>query len=276
MTDTTPSSRFLTLPAELRLAILDFALSSQNNGDGFCNRSPVWPGGLYLDENYSSSSSNLGILLTCRQFRHDFTVLAFSRIPFVITDIYSSLLTRLNILQSHQISAIRHLTFVAGARQFREMVHWHRYPFNVEALRLDSLKVVLHRSAHWHYPSDFTSDMVSLLRRLQHVQSLSFFRNGANVKGFFKTWYNRLIGLVLKEDHYQRYDAPSAPNVEDTWWDWGFDDSGEWFELQAREKRALLAEEEYLEGMRPMVERLMREMEREEVDPDPRARNGWA
>jgi len=36
-----------------------------------------------------------------------------------------------------------------------------------------------------------------------------------------------------------------------------------------------MGEGEYMEVVRPLVEELMRGMEREEWDPDPRARNGW-
>lgn len=145
----------------------------------------------------------------------------------------------------------------------------------MEELQLESLTIAMHMSTHWHYPSDFTSDMVGLLRRLQNVKVLRFVLNRANVKGFFKTWYNRLIGLVLKEDHFQRYDAPGAPNMEKTWWIWSYDENARWFELLAQKPKPVMNEADYMEMVKPWVERLVADMEDEEEDTDPRARNGW-
>ncbi|KAF2477663.1 uncharacterized protein BDR25DRAFT_364554 [Lindgomyces ingoldianus] len=282
MASTQPSP-ILCLPAEIRLSILEHTLPKPlhivfrppTHTSGFSSSNPNNPRGLSLDENYSSSS-HLSLLLTCHQFRSDFTHLLFSSTQFVVTDTYTPLPRRLEVLRQCQIEAIRHIAFVASARQFRDLVHWTQHPFNLPNLKLDTLAVVLHRSAHWHYPSDFTADMVSLLRRLQNVRSLYFIRNGANVKGFFKTWYNRLVGLVLKEDHWQRYDNPQGPCLEEVWWEWEFDAGGQWFKFKARKPRRVVGEEAYLEGVKGLVEGLMREMEGEEEDPDPRARNGWA
>ncbi|PSN74164.1 hypothetical protein BS50DRAFT_9423 [Corynespora cassiicola Philippines] len=269
-------SPFLALPAELRVHILSYALIQQPN-TGFTRARPKDESsyhGIVLDDSYSSSD-HLSILLTCRQFRQDITSQAFKSTSFVITDIYSSLSTLLQPLQPYHISSLRKISFVAGARQFREMVHWYRWPFNMESLRLEELAVVMHRSAHWHYPSDFTTDMVGLLRRLQNVEMLKFVRNAANVKGFFHTWYNRLVGLILKEDHFQRYDAAGAPNIEVTWWEWSFDEGESSFQLDARPPKKVVPEDEYMEFVKPKVERLVKDMEMEEEDPDPRARNGW-
>lgn len=162
------------------------------------------------------------------------------------------------------------------------MVHWERFPFNAATLRLERLSVVFHRSGYWHYPSDHTSDLVSLLRRLTNIQRLKFIRNGAHIKGYFKTWFNRLVGLILKEDHRWRYDVvpvPGAgrahPSLPAHWWDWEFDDEEQSFELVAKEPMAIVKEEVYMETVKPFVEELMRNMEMEEEDPDPRSRNAY-
>ena len=154
-------------------------------------------------------------------------------------------------------------------------MHWLKWPYNIENLQLESLTIALHMSNQWHYPSNYTTDMVGLLRRLQNVKTLKFVLNGANVKGFFKTWYNRLIGLILKEDHFQRYDAPGAPNLEDTWWIWSYDDEKRWFELVAQKPKEVMVESDYMEMVKPLVQRLVADMENEEEDNDPRRTIGF-
>lgn len=143
---------------------------------------------------------------------------------------------------------------------------------NAFGLRLDKLAIVLHQTSH-HYLFDFTADMAKLLRRLQGVQSLVFVRNQAYVKGAFKTWCNRLIGIILKMDHYERYDA-RPPNPEQTWWVWEFDEHAEIFRLDARPSKEMVEEETYMQQIRPLVEQLMISIESEEWNPDPRVRNG--
>ncbi|KAF2864729.1 hypothetical protein BDV95DRAFT_600288 [Massariosphaeria phaeospora] len=263
----------LTLPAELRLQILSHVLQQPRNA-GLLRTTPTPKPSLLLDSSYTASR-NLSLLLTCHQFQHDFTQLAFSHTTFVVTDMYSPLATLLRPLQLCQLSSLRRIAFVAGTRQFEEMVHWCRFPFNTEALRLEELSVVLHRSAYWIYLSDFTTEMVGLLRRLENVKVLRFIRNMAHVKGDFRTWYNRMIGLVLKEDHYQRYDALGAPNVESTWWEWSYVEEDVAFELVAQDAKPVIPEDQYMEFVKPKVERLVKDMELEEEDSDPRSRNGW-
>ncbi|KAF2714713.1 hypothetical protein K504DRAFT_344385, partial [Pleomassaria siparia CBS 279.74] len=230
--------------------------------------------GLILNRDYSSSS-HLSILLVCRQFRHDFTALAFQCTRFHISNMYTPFTDLLRPLCDIHIRSLRKIVVVAGAKHFREMVHWVRYPWNMENLKLEELTVAMHRSTYSHYPADFTTDLVGMLRRLQNVKVLKFMLNGATVKGFFKTWYNRLIGLVLKEDHFQRYDAPGAPNLEDTWWTWNYDENARWFDLLAHTPKPVMVEGEYMEMVKPLVQKLVRDMEEEEEDHDPRVINGF-
>jgi hypothetical protein len=281
MAENTQAPPILALPAEIRLAIFEYILILPHRNAGFVTPSKisVCPRQnlrhLVLDDDYSSAAQ-LEILLTCRQFYADFTRLAFSQTAFVVTETYTPIQARTQILRPCQVDSIRHLSFVAGARQFRDMIKWRRYPFDMQNLNLETLDVVFHSSGHWHYPADFTADIVLLLRRLQNVHCLRFIRNNANIKGFFKTWYNRLIGLVLKEDHKQRYDVVDAPNVESTWWTWSFCEEEQSFEMRAEETRVIMEEDEYMLMAKPLMEEWMRSVESEETDPDPRARNGWA
>lgn len=143
---------------------------------------------------------------------------------------------------------------------------------NAFGLRLDKLTIVLHQTSH-HYLFDFTADTAKLLRRLQGVRSLVFVRNQAYVKGAFKTWCNRLIGIILKMDHYERYDV-QPPNLEQTWWVWEFDEQAETFSLDARPSKEVVDEESYMQQIKPLVEQLMISIESEEWNPDPRVRNG--
>jgi len=266
-----PPTSFLDLPTEIRLAILEYVFEASPLNDGFTNHNH--PGGLLINHNYTATTT-LSPLLTCRQIHHDSAQLALSRTPFLITDLYSKLPQRLSLLRKPQQRAIRDIAVVAGARQMRDMGSWGPYPFGCADLTLRKLTIVLHRSAHWLYLGDFTADVVRLLRNLGNVDTLVFVRNGANVKGHFRTWCNRLVGLVLKEDHRCRFDVV-PPVLEGVWWSWVFDEVGEWFRLVARGPKPVMGEGEYMEVVRPLVEELMRGMEREEWDPDPRARNGW-
>jgi hypothetical protein len=61
----------------------------------------------------------------------------------------------------------------------------------------------------------------------------------------------------MKEDHYQRYDAPDAPNLEATWWDWCYSPDYSHITFEAQPPRPILPEEEYMLLMKPKVDALM-------------------
>ncbi|KAF2015294.1 hypothetical protein BU24DRAFT_491558 [Aaosphaeria arxii CBS 175.79] len=277
------TSPFLRLPPEIRLAIMEHVFEPPPRNTGFitphsisaCPRSNL--SHLILDTTYFPSTS-LALLLTCHQFSHDFTRLAFTHTPFTLTNPFTPLAPQITkTLHPHQIASIRHLRLVAGAHQFRDMCTWRQHAFNLPTLHLATLDIVFHSSGYWHYPADFTADVVQLLRRLEGVDALRFVRNGALVKGGFKTWCNRVVALVLKEDHWNRYDAPGAPVLEATWWTWTFWDREQVFELVAMEgERGAMPEEVYMKEVGPLVEALMRSVESEEREPDPRPRGMWA
>lgn len=205
----------------------------------------------------------------------DGSLLAMRRTSFVVNNLFVNIPERLKNLHTKQVEAIRSITFVADDRHFRKMQtrFWRDCPFGLSNLNLDTLAIVLHRSSHWHYLFDFTAGIVELLRHLHGVRRLVFVKNDARVKGSFKTWYNRLIGLMMKTDHRQRHMVEPV-DVEKTWWTWSFDESAQSFCLEACPSKPLVDEETYMQQMTPLMEELRVSVENEEWNPDPRVRNG--
>lgn len=264
----------LSLPAELRIHILEYVFEGDINPGGLM-RCPGDKGrqSIILDDKYSASEK-LRPLLACKQFYQDGSLLAMNTTHFIARNLFFDVPQRLSILHQKQIEAIRHVSFVADDRQFRKLGNWGARPFGIQALNLETLTIVLHRSSFCHYLFDFTPDIVKLLRNLQGVKKFVILRNEALVKGSLKTWYNRLVGLILKEDHRNRYEI-SPPRLETTWWEWEFDDEGQRVMLEARSPKPCMGEEEYMRFILPLMERLRESVESEEWNPDPRARNHY-
>lgn len=263
------SRNLLSLPAEIRNAIFEHTFRYADAGlRTKCN------GTVVLDEDYSVRQK-LRCLLACRQLNNDASLLAFHQVHFVVTNLFINIPERLSLLQPSRLEALRSLAFIADARHFTKMHvhHWKSYPFGMPELTLDTLTVILHRSSAWHYLFDYTANIVQLLRQLQGVRRLVFVRNQAFVKGSFKTWYNRLVGLILKVDHHQRYNV-FPPQPEQTWWSWSFDEKAQTFCLAAQPAKPLVEERTYIESILPLVERLRISVENEEWNPDPRSWNG--
>lgn len=229
---------------------------------------------MQLWDNYKPSTY-LAPLLTCRQFYADAHLMALSRTlfviknPYICLDIGNHLSARLRI---DQIASLRYMAFVADARHFRKLCHWKNYAFGLESLRLTELSIILHRSSYWHYLFDFNVALVALLRNLQGVQRLTFVRNNAMVKGTLHTWYNRLVKLILKSDHKERFIA-SPPCPETTWWSWEHYSEAETVSLFCKPgKRRDLTVEEYTILVAPLYESMKLSMEYEVEDPDPMSR----
>jgi hypothetical protein len=262
-------ANILTLPSELRTHILEYVFDENISHTGLIKRTAN--SSFAVNHTYSTATL-LAPLLTCRQLYLDGHIPAFKRTHFLVTNLYIDIPERLSRLSSKQLNALRSITLVADSRHFRSMRAWGGHAFNNAALHLDSLTIVLHQTTH-HYLFDFTADIAKLLRRLQGVLRIVFVRNQAYVKGAFKTWCNRLIGIIMKIDHYERYDA-RPPNPEQTWWVWKFDDESETFCLDARPSKEMVDEETYMQQIKPLVDQLMISIESEEWNPDPRTRNG--
>jgi hypothetical protein len=258
----------LSLPAEIRNIILHFVFTdnSINRGLRRCHITSA----LILDETYTSKTT-LDILVTNKQIYDENHLTALSRAHFQLTNPYSDIPTRLSHLPTTHLSFLRSLTLVADARQFRALRKWGSHPFGLPALHLDSLTLVLHRSSCWHYLFDFTADLVQLLRTLHGVQRLAIVRNHARVKGGFRTWYHRLVGLLLKMDHQQRYLLP-LPCCEETWWEWRWWEAEQSIEMRALPPKAWVTEEVYMGHILPLLEALRVGVESEAVIGDAR---GW-
>lgn len=259
----------LTLPSELRTFILEHVFEDNLSKIGLKKRTES---SSVTVEHIYSAATLLAPLLTCRQLYLDGHIPAFKRTHFLVTNLYIDIPERLSRLSSKQLNALRSITLVADSRHFRNMRAWDDHAFSNAALALDSLTIALHQTTH-HYLFDFTADIAKLLRRLQGVQRIVFVRNGAYVKGAFKTWCNRLIGIIMKIDHHERYDA-KPPNLEQTWWVWKFDHEAEMFCLDARPSKEMVDEETYMQQIKPLIDQLMISIESEEWNPDPRTRNG--
>ena len=259
----------LALPTEIRIAILEYVLEDIRNVDGFKNH--CRPGGIVLEDGYTAAKG-FEVLNTCKQFHSDGNLLALNRTHFVVTNLFFHIPDRLWLLHPKQVEAIRNITFVADARHFQKLKTWRDCPFGMKSLNLDTLTIVLHRSNHWHYLFDFTASITNLLRNLNGVKRFIFVRNNALVKGSFKTWYNRLIGLILKIDHYQRYDA-FPTSLEKVWWTWNYDEIAQSFCLEACPAKSWCGEEQYMQQMLPLIEAWKVSCENEEWNPDPRSRN---
>lgn len=261
-------STFLSLPAEIRLSILEYVFEYSSESRGF-KRDPTTQC-LEIDPRYTSSFQ-LQPLLVCRQFNQDCSRLGIRQTTFFVGSLFGDIQGRLSLLRPTFTASLRHITFVADARQFRELTHWKNHAFNLPDLQLDDLTIVLHRSSFWHFLFDYTDGIVTLLRSLQNVKRLIIVRNNARVKGSLKTWYNRLVGLIMKVDHRERYEK-SPPNMEKTWWEWTFDDVAQSLSLEARQAKPIMEEEMYMRMILPIMEKLRISVENEEWNPDPRSR----
>ncbi|KAK4561479.1 hypothetical protein LTR86_004797 [Recurvomyces mirabilis] len=259
-----------TLPAEIRQQILEHVFDDHKHITTFTHHGTS--GGIKINENYKPSS-HMTLLLTCRQMYQDATLLAFSHTSFVANSLFVSnqIPKRLEVLCPKQLAAIRSITFSADARHFRKLIDWGQHPWGISSLNLDSLTIVLNRSSTWHYLFDYISDITKLLRNFQGVKRIVFVRNHARVKGSFKTSYNRLIGLMMKVDHQERYDRKPA-NPEKVWWTWTFDDQAQSFCLEACAPKEMVDEQSYVEQMLPLMEEWRVSVENEEWNPDPRSR----
>ncbi|TKA68656.1 hypothetical protein B0A55_08804 [Friedmanniomyces simplex] len=262
----------LALPAEIRFSILEYVFADNTVDNGLKTHDAT--GETIINERYRVAAG-LQPLSTCRQLHADGILLAFNRTAFVANSLFVANIIpeRLSTLHEKQVAAIRSITFVADARHFRKLVDWGEHAFGVPALNLDTLTIVLHRSSFWHYLFDFTTGIAHLLRHLKGVRRFVFVRNRALVKGSFKAWYNRLVGLMMKFDHQGRYDKSPA-ELESVWWRWSFDDTAQSFCLEAMATKELVDEETYMRQILPLMEELQESIETEEWNPDPRSRNG--
>ena len=236
------------LPAEIRNHILECVFNDVFGTNGLAKHRDSNES--ILDENYSARN-RLEVLLTCRQLYEDGIWLALNQTNFLVSNTFTPVPSRLSALEAKYIPALRQITFVVDARQFRYLVEWQQWPFNMHDLQLDRLTLALHTCSSWHYLFDFTNGLVRLLRRLQGVREIVVLRNNAWVKGGFHPWYNRLVRAIMDRDHYERYEV-LRPNLEDVWWEWNFDSVAQSISLQARPSKPVMEYATYCELVRTL------------------------
>lgn len=237
---------FLDLPVELRLRIAEYALQ-QRPAAGIPHI------GRHLSEYEGDyrPSENMALLLVCRQFNADFTQLAYNKTRFLLWTSQHS--TGLQELPLHKLRSIRKIAckpFGTTTESWCKGKHF----CNLEQLRLDELIILSQTGIS-------SKQMVLFMRRLVHVEIVKFVMYGKR-ENENRSNYCATVGLIMKEDHFQRYDAPGAPNIEATWWDWHLNPEANVITFRAQNARPILPEEEYMLLMKPKVDAMMAEAER--------------
>ncbi|OAL48491.1 hypothetical protein IQ07DRAFT_102619 [Pyrenochaeta sp. DS3sAY3a] len=252
----TPRASLLSLPAELRLHIAAYAFNQQPNAGLMKSNIPLSRGfpsrmqrrsGLCIDPGYSASS-NLALLLVCRQFYHDFKDIAFQFTRFIITANPAGTIAQ----QPDQL--LKRLRTLLIQCDSASITTWQTFPFNNSTIKLDELTLVLECIPH-------DLEMPRLLRRLKNIRVLKFIVSSQKYISS-RLEVNRMCGGILREDHYQRYDAPNAPNIEATWWEWSSSGKDNIFTLIAQPPRPIMEEQEYMRYVKPKVDRIMQNMVR--------------
>jgi hypothetical protein len=256
------SAVFLTLPVELRLHIADYALE-QSPTIGL----PPQRKNDYTILSPYRSSKNLSFLLVCRQFSQDFTSLAYTKTRFTLYGTRGDeAVARMRELSACKLENIRKIALGQSLLHNTEigLKTWERYVFNEERLHLDELAISWPRE--WAFMGN--DILVPLLRRLERVKVIKLvvyqITHGSAGRALSQVGeaYRSLIGAILKEDHFQRYDAPDAPDIEHAWWEWSFDGEERIITLRAQEPRPVLAESDYMLLVKPDIDALMADAER--------------
>ncbi|GAB7342379.1 hypothetical protein MBLNU457_g0595t1 [Dothideomycetes sp. NU457] len=268
------STGLFDLPAEIRTNIYELVFDPEETYHEAFHKTRTNSSPIEINHDYKAST-HLEPLLTCKQFNHDANLLALSRTLFVMSNPFTSqnIGSRLQErLKPDQIASLRHFAFVADSRHFWQLRHWKNCAFGQPLLNLTELSIILHRSSYWHYLFDFNNAICQLLRNLQGVQRLTFIQNKSRVKGTLFTWYNRLVRLMLKTDHLERFEREEAC-PEKSWWTWNHcavQQTVSFTVAQAKSQTLTLIDYQLL--MAPVHEALRLNIESEEYDPDPMSR----
>ena len=256
----TSPAPFLSLPVELRLHIAEYAFEqSPAAGIPYAHHFKEFTvGGPWCErEHNSKASKNLSLLLVCRQFHTDFTEIAYNKTRFAIQS-ESRNATRIQELPDTKIRNIRKVAFIP---KISEICSWGSYPFRDERLHLDELMFLWCGNTTGGRLQACSNSLYPIMRNLLHVKTIKFLLFGRN-ENENRQIYCRLIGTFMKDDHFYRYDAPGAPKVEATWWNWHLNEDGDIVTFTAQAPRPVLPEEVYMMLMKPKVDALMTEAER--------------
>ncbi|KAF1961945.1 hypothetical protein CC80DRAFT_488327 [Byssothecium circinans] len=249
----------LTLPAEIRLQIWDLVFTHTPY-----TRHPQTQE-LVIDPRYSSSTQ-LNTLLVCRQIHNEVGAgHAFQQTTFIIRHSkgsYPNFDTPLEFPTS-RIANLKHLVLPTFRANWKDPEFLHFSPLLQGNVHLSTLTLFFFRGK-----MDFTQkgivNTVHYLRNVQNVEIIRFMRNASSFR--LRRWYRLLIGQMLKEDHYERYDAKAALNIEKTWWEWRFDKEDQVLEFVARPPKPIMEEEEYMGLVAPLIKALTDDMEAEDEE----------
>ncbi|KAF2641166.1 hypothetical protein P280DRAFT_468828 [Massarina eburnea CBS 473.64] len=258
----------LSLPTEIRLDIWDLVLTN----DAFSHQENTHE--LVLNSQYTAPTQ-LNLLLTCHQIRNEIGIIpTFQRAAFVVKRLkespYSAFACQLLSLPKDLIAAVKKLVLPAQWLDFDDPTFWSGGAmFLEEKLQLFELTfffenkvdaLASHAQGTICKPPP-VHPMARRMRLWNHVQVLRFIRNESNVH--LRKWYRALVGQILKEDHYQRYDSEQAPNLGMTRWEWKYDVKEHVAEFFAKPPHPVLPEAEYMEMVAPMIHDLIADMEAE-------------
>ncbi len=258
-----PSVTLLTLPVELRLLIAEFVLEQDDTAG-----EPIPPSQRTdaLALLPSQCAENLSLRLVCRQLTQELTRLAYKKTIFLLfgslTSKYGS---RMQELPVQTFDHIRKLTFASASRcrpSGDSFEAWEGYVFNEKRMHLDELVLFWSLGYTAHQSNQI---WIPFFRRLKNVQTIKIILYHPWIDvGTLQpaTAYRSLVGAFMKVDHFERYDAPGAPNIEATWWAWSYEHDRQIITLKAQEPRPALPEEDYMRLMKPQVDALMAEAER--------------
>lgn len=231
MTSPPQRTTLLSLPVELRLIIAAYALE-QPRRIGLDDAETIkFRNGrrrLRLISEYKPST-NLAILLVCRQFNNDFTRLAFQKTRFVLRSDASG------IICDQTDAFLRDVRRLVVCCTSDTIAAWDAFPFNTECLQLDQLDFVTMITSKVDL-----KPFVRMFRQLQNVKEISFTFD-PKTEHPAHGWV-RLLVAMLKEDEYQRYHAPNAPNIEATWWNWTFHSKINWGVFVAQPPKPIMPE----------------------------------
>jgi hypothetical protein len=247
MSRATEKITFLSLPIELRLEIVAYALEQPHAGLIREHELHENPSFFELDKGYKHSA-NLAIRLVCRQFNAEFRRLAIQTTLFMLPNGSAC------VADSQSDELLREVRKLRICCEYKDIADWRQYPLNKQCMHLDELDFVmpLHTFAN-------RTALVGLLRRLRNVKQVKILFPGRYLARE-PLEYIVFIGELLKEDHHQRYDAPNAPNLESTWWDWSCRHDFGWAILAAQEPKPIMVEEDYMLLMKPKVDYIVEYM----------------
>jgi hypothetical protein len=263
----------LSLPAEIRLQIWSCVFTQPPNAAFI--RSPRTHE-LILHPHYSAPAQ-LSLRLTCCQICNEVgNILPFQRTTFVIRVMDPHTFTqRSTSLLDHQFGSIKKLALpihwiISGHSVWPDdcwiiMRQW----LSLSELALYFEEEKVHTNVFYGLEIVIAESVREHLEYLTNVKVVKVFRNGSSYN--LRDWYRMMVGMMLKGDHYFRYDKKSNlanknSKYLDLWWDWKFDVRDQTLELFARAPIPIMPEAEYIELVAPMVKSITDDVEAEEAE----------